>query len=99
MPTVRKSDARAIADHAPWKAAKYETADIAAIKALSEGRATIQQQKRAFAWIVEKASNYYDLSYRPGGPEGVRDTDFAEGRRFVGAQLVKLTKLRTSEEE
>jgi hypothetical protein len=39
---------------------------------------------------VEHACSTYDLSFRP---QSQRDTDFAEGRRFVGLQLVKLTKI------
>lgn len=32
------------------------------------------------------------MSFRPGGDDGKRETDFAEGRRFVGNQIIKLTK-------
>lgn len=71
---------------------EYEIADIAAIQALMNGTANADQQRRALKWIVESAAGYYDLSYRPG-EGGRRDTDFAEGKRFVGAQIVKLSKL------
>jgi hypothetical protein len=71
----------------------WEVPDAAAIQALDRGDATADQQRRALDWIINKAAGYYDLSYRPGGEEGRRDTDFAEGRRFVGGQIVKLSKL------
>lgn len=76
----------------PWKPVAYDVADAAALQALSEGRATPEQQIRALKWIVEIASGTYDLSFRPGST-GDRDTAFAEGRRFVGMSCVKLTKL------
>ena len=46
--------------------------------------------KRALEHIVNVLAGTYDQSYRPGSE---RDTAFAEGRRFVGLQLVKLIKL------
>jgi hypothetical protein len=93
MQTRGKTDRQAIADNAPWKPAKYEPADAAAIQALVKGAATADQQKRAMNWIVKNCCRTYDLSYRPG-EEGRRDTDFAEGRRSVGLQLVMLMNLK-----
>lgn len=77
---------------AAWRPVDYEDADIYAIRALAAGVANEGQQKRALEWIINKAAGTYDLSFRPGGAEGARETDFAEGRRFVGSQIVKLTK-------
>lgn len=68
-----------------------------AIQALARGIASGEQQRRAIAWIIERASGTYEMSYRPGGSEGDRDTVFAEGRRFVGNQIVKMTKLKTGQ--
>ena len=81
---------------AAWMFADYEDADAAAMQALMRGEADPAQQGRALKWIIESACGYYDLSFRPGGEEGRRDTDFAEGRRFVGASIVKLTKVKVS---
>ena len=89
-----KSIKQSIEEHAPWRPPGYEDADVAAIQALSRGTANMEQQKRALAWIIERAAGTYDMSYRPGGVDGERDTVFAEGRRFVGNQLVKMTKLK-----
>lgn len=91
--TSSKSQRQAIEDHAPWRPPAFEDADVAAVQALERGNASPDQQKRALRWIIEKGAGTYDLSYRPG-TEGQRDTDFAEGRRFVGLQLVKLLKLK-----
>lgn len=75
----------------PWLPAEYDNADAAAIQALQRGTATAEQQKRALNWIIITLAKTYDLSYRPGR-DG--DTDFAEGKRFVGLQLVKLANIK-----
>ncbi len=67
----------------------YELEDVTAIQALARGEASAHQQARALNWIVEVAAGTYDLSWRPDA----RETDLAEGRRFVGLQIIKLTKL------
>ena len=71
----------------------FDDADAAAIQALGRGSASTDQQKRALDWIITKCCATYDMSYRPG-EDGVRDTAFAEGRRFVGLQVVKLLKIK-----
>ena len=75
---------------APWYPPEYEKADIRALKNLAAGTASPEQQQRAMKWIIERACATYDLSYRPTSD---RDTSFAEGRRFVGLQIVKALKL------
>lgn len=90
---MKKTEQQAIADHAPWKPASIESADAAAFQALARGNATADQQKRALDWLVKKACRTYDMSYRPG-EDGRRDTDFAEGQRSIGLQLVKLLNIK-----
>lgn len=70
-----------------WMPAPFDKADLAAMKAIRDGTATAEQQKRALAWIVQYAARTYDQSYDPGSE---RDTAFAEGCRHVGLQIVKL---------
>lgn len=72
---------------------EYEVADVSALQALGRGEASPDQQKRALKWLIEKAAATYDQCYRPGSEDGRRDTDFAEGRRFVGLQAVKLLRV------
>lgn len=91
---MRKPDRQAVADHAPWKPANFDPADAAAFQALARGAANLDQQKRVLDWLVKKACHTYDLSYRPGGEDGKRDTDFAEGQRSIGLQIVKLLNLK-----
>lgn len=76
------------------EAPSCEPADAGAIQALARGSATAEQQKRALTWIIEKGAATYATSYRKGGPEGDRETVFAEGRRFVGNLIVGVLKLR-----
>lgn len=79
-------------DASPCRPPAWEPADAAAIQALLRGDATSDQQLRAIKYIVNDIAGTYDLSYR-SGEDGRRDTDFAEGKRHVGLQIVKLSKL------
>jgi hypothetical protein len=76
----------------PWKPSDYNVADVAAVQAVAYGRATEDQQRHAFKYMVEMLCGTYDLSYRSANPY---DTSFAEGKRFVGLQLVKLADPKT----
>lgn len=58
-----------------------ELADVVAVKAVSVGDATPDQQKRAVEWIVKNVCLIGDLSFTLD--EGPRATDFTEGKRFV----------------
>ena len=74
----------------PWKPAEWDAEDGYAIQAVMMGRASEEQQRRAMQFIVHQVCATYDLSYRPSSD---RDTAFAEGKRFVGLQLVKFANL------
>jgi hypothetical protein len=67
--------------------------DAHAIQAVMDGRADEEQQKRAIRAIVEGVCQTYELSY---SPDSELDTVFAEGKRFVGLQLVTLMRLNIS---
>lgn len=73
----------------PWLPSEFLKADVYAIKALAAGTASDLQQKRALNWII-RMTDYYGMSY---SPDNSNDTDFAEGKRFAGAQIVKLINL------
>jgi hypothetical protein len=74
----------------PYLPPEYTKPDVTALIALANGTATEFQQKRVVDLVVNRLCETYGLSYRPGGNEADRDTAFAEGKRFVGLQLVKL---------
>jgi hypothetical protein len=80
---------------APYAPPPLVKRDVLAVQALSTGTASAEQQQHALSFIVETLGRYYDLSYCPG-PEGTRDTAMNEGRRFVAAQLVKMTKINVT---
>ncbi|MFK0090183.1 hypothetical protein ACIQUS_23170 [Pseudomonas sp. NPDC090755] len=75
------------AKSSPWYPPHYELADAAALKGVAAGTASPAQQQRALKWLIETACATYDMSYRPNSE---RDTSFAEGRRFVGLEIIKL---------
>lgn len=68
----------------------YGVLEAASLQALQRGEASAHQQQAALKWIIEAAAGTYDLSY---SPESDRATAFAEGRRFVGLQVVKMLKV------
>jgi hypothetical protein len=73
-----------------WHPAQWEPEDGFAMQAVMYGRASEEQQKRAMRFLLNEICGTYDLSYRPTSD---RDTAFAEGKRFVGLQLVKFAQL------
>lgn len=74
----------------PWLPSNYNLTVAAAIQAWSRGEATPEQQIATAKYVVEVLCRTYDLSFRP---ESDRETAFAEGMRWVGLQIVKLTKI------
>lgn len=76
--------------HDPWLPVEYTDRDAGSIKALAHGDADEETQRHALRFIVETLCACYDQSFRP---EGDRETCFAEGRRYVGLQIVKMTKV------
>lgn len=89
-----------------WIPADYDYHDIVAVQALARGEADASQQKRALDWFINTAAETYTQSFRSDADGGDRETAFAEGRRYVGLQAVKLVnmppalaaKLRKSDE-
>jgi len=72
-------------------AAPWEIPDAAALQALARGDATPEQQQRALDWIINVGAATYQTTFHP---ESDRASAFAEGRRYVGLQVVKLLKLQ-----
>jgi hypothetical protein len=64
-----------------------------ALRAMAHGQANEEQQKLAVDTIVNKLCGLNDLSFRPDDHGGQRETDFAEGKRFVGAMVRRITTL------
>lgn len=79
-----------------WMPVDYKAYQVRCIQALARGDAPPEMQRDALDWIINSLAATYDMSYRP---ESDRDTTFAEGRRFVGLQLVKMLHLIPSKIE
>ena len=68
----------------------WDIPTAAAIQALIKGEATPDQQRGAMNWLINQACGTYNTSFSAIGD---RETCFAEGRRYVGSQIVKLNTL------
>lgn len=76
--------------------AKYDEAVIHAAKHVAMGSANENQQRLFMDWLIKEAAHTYDLSYRPND---IGATSFAEGRRFVGLQIVKLLNMELKQHD
>lgn len=77
-----------------WKPTpEYDYSDIAAMRALREGKASPEQQMRALDWIIEKAAGFREEPFRSDADGGERETSYALGRQHVARQIVKLLTL------
>lgn len=74
----------------PFLRCEWDLPVVSAVQALQRGEAEPEQQKQFLNWLINQACATYDISFQI---EGDRETAFAEGRRFVGANVVKLLKL------
>lgn len=68
----------------------YSIEVMNAIRAVASGTANEGQQKTAWTWIINDASDWRRVSYAPGIQPV--DIGFAEGRRFVGSAAVDLLR-------
>ena len=68
----------------------WDIPTAASIQALIKGEATPDQQRGAMHWLINQACGTYNISFSEIGD---RETCFAEGRRFVGTNIVKLNTL------
>lgn len=76
-----------------WMPSTYEVSDIYALQALFSGTADPAQQRRALDWVINTAAETYELSFRSNDAGGDRETAFAEGKRHVGMQIVKMINM------
>jgi len=79
----------------PWLPPKTDAKTIQAFQDLARGTANADQQKRVLHFTINSLCCTYDLSYRP---DSSRNTDFAEGKRWVGLQIIKYLHLNSMNE-
>lgn len=77
----------------PYFAAPWEVADASAFQSLQRGDASPEQQKRALDWLIRVGAATYNATFFPGSPDA---SAFAEGRRYVGLEVIKLLSVNTS---
>ena len=68
----------------------FKKLNVAALQALSRGVANDAQQVRALKHIVEELCGAYSDTF---DPTSERLSDFAQGRRSVGLEIVKILAL------
>ncbi len=73
----------------PWLPVAFDKASVHALRAMSHGTASEDQQKRALEFIVRELCETDGLSFRPDDMSGAHATAFAEGKRYVGLQVRK----------
>ena len=76
----------------------YDADVVAAVRAIHNGTALGHQQTLLWEWLMyvtAAGDGWDDLSFRPGA-DGQRETDFMEGRRFVGLQFKKMLHPRVT---
>jgi hypothetical protein len=78
----------------PWQSPRLDDAVIFALQAVAKGIANDEQQRRAYEYVVRVLCETDRMTFWPGGDDGRRATDFAEGKRWVGLQLRRIEKLR-----
>lgn len=68
----------------PLERPAYYPADVHALRALMQGTATPDQQRRVCDFLMHHVCATYDETFRP---ESERLTAFASGKRWVGLTL------------
>lgn len=75
---------------APHLPAEYDEDTLMAVRAFHEGKASESQQIIVRDWLLHSVCRVDDMSFRPGGDDGRRASDFAEGKRYVANQYRKM---------
>jgi hypothetical protein len=88
---------RDLAAATAWSPPEAILADVIAFKNVAAGRGDMHEQKRVMAFIINDLCRTYDFPWRPDALGGVRATDLACGRVFVGQQIVKLINANPSQ--
>ena len=76
----------------PYEPADWDENIVMAFRSFVAGKANEGQQQTVWRYLqyLTGTGDYTDLSFRPGGSDAERETAFAEGKRYVGLQLMKL---------
>jgi hypothetical protein len=83
----------------PYHPPDYDEHIVMAMRAFASGTANDGQQKIVWDWLqyATGTGQWADMTFRPGGVDAERESAFAEGKRFVGLQILKLLHPATLE--
>ena len=73
----------------PYLPPPYEAHHAGAVQALIRGDCPAHLQKEFMRWLIEDCCATYDQSYRVDP----YNTAFAEGKRFCGNAVIKMSKI------
>lgn len=73
----------------PYAPAPYEAQHVSAVQLLEKGECPPHLQQEFLRWLVNDVCRTFDQSYRVDPC----DTAFAEGRRFPGNTMLKMSQL------
>jgi hypothetical protein len=71
-----------------WDPALLEPAEVSSIKAIAANH------RLGFEAIVFKLCRFNEVSFAAGGDDGRRESDYAEGKRAVGKNLLDIEKMK-----
>lgn len=71
-----------------WDPVYLEVHEVSAIKALAHAH------PEAFKLIIHKICRVGELSFAAGGEDGRRETDYAEGKRAIGVNLLNIVAMK-----
>lgn len=78
----------------PWLAPACDPADVYAVQAVYNGRATPEQQRRALDFVMKDVCGINRSTFVPG-PDG-RASDLAQGKQLVGHIIASLLTIRVN---
>jgi hypothetical protein len=93
---MKQPAARPRATPKPWELLPHQLtpSGVYAIQALAQGMADANQQQLAWTFIREVLCACETMSFWPGAEDGRRASDFAEGKRWIAAQLRRISRLK-----
>jgi hypothetical protein len=81
----------------PNDPAPYDATVVYAVRAFMEGKASESQQITVRDWILHVVCQVEGMAFTLGGEDGRRLTDFADGKRYCGNQIRKMSNPITLE--
>jgi hypothetical protein len=78
----------------PWEPAEYDAPIVTAVQHLIAGECEPHLQKKFMEWLILECCDTYGMSFRPDDKGGHDAMVFAEAKRYIGNQIIKMSKLK-----